>query len=347
MSKRVSTLTTNKADVSRWDAYVDKNEAGSFFHLAGWMRVIQDVYGHTPHYLYLEQDGVLKGVLPLVEQNSRLFGHTLISTPFCVYGGAIADDEESLLELEQEAARLGKMLGVDYIEFRYNHARENNNDLVLNCHHSTYITALEDDEQAILQSIKKKQRANVRQSLKNSLESQVSNDVDMVHRVYSESVRNLGTPVFPKSYFAALKNVFGSSVECLTIKQSGKPVSAVMSFYYKDTVLPYYGGGTPDARQCRSNDFMYYHLMCHARQNRQCQFFDFGRSKNGSGSGSYKKSWGISSKPLFYYCQLIKADSLPNLSPDNPKYKFFINVWKKLPLFVSERVGPYLSKFLG
>lgn len=347
MSQSVCKLTSASAEQARWDAYVEKHHEGSFFHLSGWRNVIERVYRHKCHYLYVEKDGVICGLLPLVEQKSKLFGHTLISTPFCVYGGAIADSESILLALEEAAANLGKLLGVDYLELRYTRPRENNSNLILNCNHSTFVMEIADDEQAILQSIKKKQRANVRQSLKNNLVAETTSDSGAVHRIYSESVRNLGTPVFPKKYFQALKDEFGEQVELLLIKKDDEAVSAVLSFYYKNTVLPYYGGGTPDARQCRSNDFMYYNLMCRSKLEKGCTTFDFGRSKNGSGSGNYKKTWGIQPRPLYYYCQLINADSLPNLSPDNPKYKLFISAWQKLPLFVTERLGPFLSKYLG
>ena len=347
MSERVHRLEKNGPDHERWDAYVKSHKDGSFFHLSGWKKVIYETYHHLPHYLYLERDGVIVGVLPLFEQRSLVFGHTLISTPFCVSGGAIAEDDAGLLLLEQAAAALGKQLKVDYIEFRYAVPRENNPDLTLNCHHSTYRMPIAESEQEVLLSIKKKQRANVRQSLKNNLVAEKTTDTDSVHRIYSESVRNLGTPVFPKKFFASLKSTFGDDVDLMRVKKNDVPVSAVLSFYYKDTVLPYYGGGTPYARKLKSNDFMYYTLMCRAKQERGSKIFDFGRSKNESGSGNYKKTWGIEPQPLYYYCQLIEADALPNLSPDNPKYKYFIQVWKKLPLFISERIGPYLSKYLG
>ncbi|AGP82633.1 FemAB-like protein [Alteromonas mediterranea MED64] len=347
MSERVCKLATEKSEFELWDAYVDSHDEGSFFHLSGWREVISKIYKHTPHYLFLEKNDTICGVLPLFEQKSRLFGHVLISTPFCVYGGAIADDDIGLLQLENAAAELGHKLNVDYVEFRYTKPRDNNPNITLNCNHSTYLMPISGDDQAILQSIKKKQRANIRQSLKNGLTAEETTDISDVHRIYSESVRNLGTPVFPKRYFSKLKEVFGDKVELLSIKNGNQPVSAVLSFYYKNSVLPYYGGGTPEARHCRGNDFMYYTLMCRAKANHDCEIFDFGRSKNNSGSGNYKKTWGIEPKSLYYYCHLVKADSLPNLSPDNPKYKYFIKIWKKLPLFISERLGPYLSRFLG
>lgn len=348
MSTQVHTLIVDSEKATLWDAYVEKHPEGSFFHLSGWAKIVEMSFGHKAHFLYAEaSDGTLVGVLPLVEQKSRLFGHVLISTPFCVYGGAIADDADILCTLEQAAASLGKQLAVDYIEFRYPFERLNNPDLVPNCQHSTYFHPLKEDDASILLSIKKKQRANVRQSLGKGLTHRFSQDVETAHRIYSESVRNLGTPVFPKQYFRDLIKVFPEHTDVLVVTHEDKPVSAVLNFYYKDVVMPYYGGGIQDARALKSNDYMYYQLMCHSKSERQCEWFDFGRSKNDSGSGHYKKTWGIEPKPLHYYVQLINAQALPNLSPNNPKYRFFINAWKKLPLSVSRFIGPFLSRFLG
>lgn len=92
---------------------------------------------------------------------------------------------------------------------------------------------------------------------------------------------------------------------------------------------------------------MYYQLMCHARADMDCNSYDFGRSKIDSGAYQYKKHWGMTGIELPYQYHLVKADSLPNLSPNNPKYQLFIKLWQKLPLAVSQWLGPKLSKYLG
>ena len=119
-----------------------------------------------------------------------------------------------------------------------------------------------------------------------------------------------------------------------------------MNFYFNDQVLPYYGGGNSDARYLKSADFMYYQIMCSARE-KGYTWFDFGRSKNDGGPYKYKKNWGMEPKSLYYYYYLVKAEGLPNLSPNNPKYKIFIGLWQKLPLKISQFIGPFLSKYLG
>ncbi|WP_026377201.1 FemAB family XrtA/PEP-CTERM system-associated protein [Aestuariibacter salexigens] len=335
----------SEKDREAWNSYVDSHNEGSFFHLIEWSDVIQDVFNHTPHYLVATQDARIVGLLPLVELKSLLFGHSLVSTPFCVYGGAIADSPEIKKQLEDESVALGRKLSVDYVELRCRKASDNPL-FEVSCQHSTFGWELSDGPEAILAAVKKKQRANIRHSLKKALEVAIDQDADTAYDIYSESVRNLGTPVFDPKYFPALVKYFGDKTEVLTVKSGGKPISSVLSFYYKDEVLPYYGGGTFDARGLKSNDLMYYTLMCHA-QEKGCNRFDFGRSKNDSGAFKYKATWGMEPEPLHYMRALINATEQPNLSPNNPKYALFINTWKKLPLWLSRLLGPFLSKYLG
>tara|TARA_E500000178_G_C16992557_1_gene741582 strand:+ start:718 stop:1773 length:1056 start_codon:yes stop_codon:yes gene_type:complete len=330
-----------------WNNYVDNHPQGSFFHLGEWSELIEDVFGHRSHYLVAKNIhcGSVVGVLPLVEQKSALFGHSLISTPFCVYGGAVADSGGVREALENKALEIGKSLNVDYVELRYREAVTNANYEQF-CHHSTFGWYLASSREEILAQIKKKQRANVRQSLKREMNFRVDKDTNTAYEIYSESVRNLGTPVFSSNYFSQLVKYFGERVDVLTVESEGAAVSSVLSFYYKGEVLPYYGGGTFNARALKSNDLMYFELMCHAL-NKGCTKFDFGRSKDGSGAFKYKATWGMTAEPLHYSRALVRATEHPNLSPNNPKYNLVINTWKKLPLWITRLIGPHISKYLG
>jgi len=335
-------------EFNRWDLYVKSNQQGSFFHLSGWQQVISKSFNHDCYFLYAEEDGNITGVLPLVEVKSKLFGHALISTPFCVYGGAIANSSEVVRQLEQKACQLAEELSVDYLELRYQEKQESS--LLLKQAHSAFGCELPEENEQILAAIKKKQRAVIRHSLKNelsfSLESGKANLADF-YQLLSTSYRNLGTPIFSKSYFVNLVEAFGEDTDIAVIKnKDGQLSSAVMNFYFNEQVLPYYGGGNDSARSLKSADFMYYQVMCNASE-RGYRWYDFGRSKNDSGPYKYKKNWGMEPKSLYYYYHLVNAKELPNLSPNNPKYKLFIQMWQKLPLKVSQIVGPFLSKFLG
>lgn len=347
MTQKLKIRPLNQQDMSAWDDYVDHHPDGSFFHLMGWYHVISAVFNHKPHYMVAECNGKIVGVLPLFEQKSRMFGHALISTPFCVYGGAIADTLELKNQLEHAALELGQSLNVDYVELRDKTPTEDKSPWVTHCRHSTFSSTLAETPEEILTNVKRKQRAVIRHSLANHLSWDSSDNPSVCYDIYAQSVHNLGTPVFNKKLFDALKQAFGERCETLIIRDENRePVSAVLSFYYKETVLPYYGGGTHAARDLKSNDFMYYQLMCLAKE-RGMKVFDFGRSKVDSGAYHYKKHWGMDEEKLHYRIALVKAKELPNLSPNNPKYRLFIDLWKKMPLGLSRQIGPQISKFLG
>jgi FemAB-related protein (PEP-CTERM system-associated) len=328
----------------RWNEFVQADADSTFFHQAEWKTVIEKAFGHKTFFLYVEKDERITGILPLVHINSLFFGNTLVSIAPGVYGGIVASDEQSYLELDKEACRLAEELGVDCLEMR-NRVQKNPE----RPHKELYVTfrkTLDADVEKNFLAIPRKQRAMVRKGIEAGLTSVIDNTIDRIYLAYSESVRNLGTPVFSKKYFQTLKDVFADQCEILTVEHKGKLIASVMSFYFKDEVIPYYGGGTDLARDLKGNDFMYWEVMRRAVE-KGIKVFDYGRSKIGTGSYSFKKNWGFIPEPLFYEFYLVKSTAMPDINPLNPKYKFFIAAWKRLPLAVSQWVGPWLSKDLS
>ena len=317
----------------------------TFFHRAGWAEVLRQAFGHDAHFVYAERDGIIQGVLPLGHIRSRLFGNALISTPFGVYGGVAGGDETVRAALEQAAIERAQALQVDHLELRHTKPRHPDwpakRELYV-----TFRKAIDPDPEVNLKAIPRKQRAMVRKGIDAGLRGETDAGVDRLFAAYSESVRNLGTPVFSRQYFATLKTVFGPDCEVLTVTHQDRLVASVLSFYFRDEVLPYYGGGTALARDLKGNDFLYWELMRRAC-GRGIRVFDYGRSKVGTGSYSFKKNWGFTPEPLHYEFQLVKARELPDVNPLNPKYRLFIEGWKRLPLPVSRWLGPFLARSLG
>jgi FemAB-related protein (PEP-CTERM system-associated) len=331
-------------DADRWDGFVEKHPQATFFHLSGWKSVIERSFGHETPYLLAEDGAGLRGVLPLGRIRSRLFGDALTSTPFCVYGGALAADEAARRALEAEACRLAERLGVDHLELRNLEPR--NPDWPTKPLYVTFRKEIDPDPEVNLKAIPRKQRAVVRKAIESELASEIDDDVDRLWRIYSESVRNLGTPVFPRRYFRALLEAFGDRCEVLTVTDRGQGVASVLSFYFRDEVLPYYGGGVEAARALRANDFLYWELMRRASE-RGVRVFDFGRSKRDVGSYRFKKHWGFEPQPLHYEYHLVRAGEVPDVNPLNPKYRLFVEGWKRLPLPLSRWLGPWLARSLG
>lgn len=328
----------------RWDAFVTAAPEGTFFHRAGWKTVLERAFGHRAHYLYAERDGVMVGVLPLAHVRSRLFANALISTPFCVYGGAVAADDAAYDALIEAGVALAERLGVDYLELRNRQGRHA--DWPRKALYYTFRKSMDPDPEVNFSRIPRKQRAMVRKGIEAGLESGIDDGVDRLYRAYSESVRNLGTPVFGRKYLRVLKDTFGDDCEVLTVTHQGQLVSGVMSFYFRDEVLPYYGGGTGDARDLKANDFMYWEVMRRAC-DRGVRLFDYGRSKQDTGSFRFKKHWGFEPEPLHYEYCLVKSAAMPDLSPMNPRYQRMIALWKRLPLPATQLLGPWLARNLG
>jgi len=338
----IKTLTIE--DYSRWDDFVNANNEATFFHQAGWQEVISKAFGHDTYYIYVEHNGHITGILPLVHIKSLFFGNSLVSIAPCVYGGIVANDEISYRALDQESCRLATELGVDYLEMR-NQVQKTPERPYKELYVS-FSKELEADVEKNFLAIPRKQRAMVRKGIEGGLNSVIDNDVDRLYLAYSESVRNLGTPVFSRKYFQTLKDVFSDQCEILTVLHNGYLVASVMNFYFKDQILPYYGGGTELARNLKGNDFMYWEVMRRAVE-KGVKVFDYGRSKIGTGSYSFKKNWGFNPKPIYYEFYLVNAKTMPDINPLNPKYKYFIAAWKRLPLAVSQWIGPWLSKDLS
>jgi len=332
-------------DAAAWDAYVLAHPHGTFFHRYGWKRLIESTYRYPGHYLLAERDGALCGVFPLGEIKHLLFGHSLVSVPFCVYGGVLANDDQAREALEVDATRLATDLGVDYLEAR-NQWPVRDDWLRKDGLYVTFRRAISEDHDANMNAIPRKQRAMVRKGIKAGLVGELDEGIDNLYLAYSESVRNLGTPVFPKAHFRAIRAEFGDDVDVVTVRHEGVVVASVMNYYFRDQVLPFYGGGVATARNLAANDFMYWEVMRRAVE-RDCRVFDFGRSKVDTGSYSFKKHWGFEPEPLNYEYHLVRASEMPDLNPNNPKYRLFINAWKKLPVGVSRAIGPWLARGLA
>jgi FemAB-related protein (PEP-CTERM system-associated) len=212
-----------------------------------------------------------------------------------------------------------------------------------------YVTFRKEMQAAVeanLKAVPRKQRAMIRKGMQNGLRSEIDIGVDRLYRIYSESVRNLGTPVFAKSYFRVLAEEFSDCYDIVTIVSDQKAVAAVLNFYFRDQVLPFYGGGLPAARRLAANDFMYWEVMRRACE-RGYRVFDFGRSKTGTGAYAFKHNWGFDPTPLIYQFRVAPGHRAPELNPLNPKFRLLVAAWKRMPLPLAERMGPFVVKGIG
>lgn len=344
MALRVRTL--DDASTGAWDAFVRQAPEATFFHLSPWRKVIEQAFGHATHYALAEQDGAVVGVMPLARMRTWLFGDALVSTPFCVYGGPVAATPEAAAALGAHALDLMRRTGVPCLEFRGLHSPNGSTPARSSLYH-TFRRPITGDAERDMKAIPRKQRAMVRKGIQNGLRAVSDQDTGRLHAVYAESVRNLGTPVFPRRYFRLLGEAFPQAHDVVTVLSGDRPVASVLNFYFRDEVLPYYGGGTREARALAANDFMYWEVMRRAGSERGARLFDFGRSKTGTGAFDFKRNWGFTPQQLFYGYRLREGARMPEHNPANPKYRLMISAWRRLPLPVANALGPFIVRGLG
>jgi FemAB-related protein (PEP-CTERM system-associated) len=324
------------ADRESIRAFVHSHPEAEPFQLPEWVEAVEAACGHRAHILVAEDErGRLAGLLPLTELRSRLFGSAFVSAGFAVGGGVLGEGADALA---QAAWALARRSGCATVELRGGHLPEGweRREGV----YASFARDLPKDEKAVLATIPRKQRAEVRRALGFGLEVTIGRDLDSHYRVYSESVRNLGTPVFPRALFEAMVDRLDCDI--LTISRGGEPLASVLTFYFQGTAYPYWGGGTAEARSARANELMYYELMRHSIR-RGCTRFDFGRSKLGTGAFSFKKNWGFEPRPLVY---AVKGEARET-NPLSPRYRLQVAAWKKLPLWLANRLGPPIARGLG
>lgn len=348
LSVRCAELS-DAAHVRAIDAYVAHHPQGSAFHRPAWSAAVEQGCGQTAHYLVAGSGGGLRGVLPLTEVHSPLFGRALASAGFAVGGGAIGDDQAVVDALADAAWKLAGRLSCPSLELRGGSLPSAGGWRLEEGSYAGFSRPLAADDEAELLAIPRKQRAEVRRAQGFDLTVRAGGgeqDRADHYAVYAESVRNLGTPVFPRSLFDAVLDQFGDDADILTVSHDGRPLASVLSLYHKGVVMPYWGGGTRDARAWRANDMMYYALMRHARA-RGCTVFDFGRSKFGTGAFAFKKNWGFEPRPLAYAIRAADGQEPRQINPLNPRYRLQVALWRKLPLALANRIGPWIAKGLG
>ena len=337
------------ADRDAVTAFVNAHPEGTPFHLPAWIEAVEAGTGQRGHLLVATRGDRIEGVLPLTAMRSMLFGKALVSSGFAVGGGVLAASDAAVDALLAEGWRLAVELGCPSLELRggvmptgegWQHKLDS---------YAGFTRPLGADDEADLAAIPRKQRAEVRKALAVDMAVTVglcATDRLAHYAVYAESVRNLGTPVFPRRLFAAVLDRFGENVDILTVWHEGEAVASVLSLYHRGVVMPYWGGGTWGARALRANELMYFALMRHARQ-RGCTAFDFGRSKPGTGAFAYKKNWGFEPRPLGYAIRTADGAAPRVVNPLSPRYRMQVATWKKLPLWVANRLGPPLARGLG
>ena len=335
------------AESARLDAYVAEHPDGTLFHRPQWSRAVERGCGQRAHCLVAERGGALVGCLPLTEVRSRLFGNALVSAGFATGGGILAESVTAAAALAEAAWALARRLGCAGLELRGGMLPEG-----WSLQQGTYAgfaRGLPADEAALLASIPRRQRAEIRRAHGFGLEATIGRDArhrDAHYRVYAESVRNLGTPVYPRALFDAALDAFGDEAWIVLVARDGRPLASMLVFDFKGTCHPYWGGGTAAAKTWRANDLIYHEVM-RLGMARGCTRADFGRSKVGTGPWARKRIWGFDETPLVYAVRTADGAAPRQVNPQSAKYRLQVAAWQRLPLWLANRLGPAIARGLG
>ena len=345
MNVRIADLA-DAAERGRIDDYVAAHPEAEIYHRPQWSIAVEEGCRQRAHYLIAEGRHGLAGCLPLVEIRSPLFGNALVSVGFGTGGGPIANEEATASALVESGWTLAGRRACRSMELRGGKVPEG-----WTAQTGIYVDfrkALPQGDEAILRAMKRRHRS-IRRAREHELEIRIGSgeaDRAMHYQVYGEMVRNLGSPVYPKSLFAAMLDRLGADADILTVLKDGRPLASALNFYFRGAVMPYWGGGNRAARDYSASEMMYYQVMCHGAR-RGCTRFDFGRSKVGTGTCSFKENWGFEPRPLVYAVRTANGAAPRSVNPLDPKYRLQIALWKKLPVPVANRIGPHIARGLG
>jgi len=331
----------------KWDDYVNQHERGTIYHLSAWKALIENTFGHECFYLVaIREDSSICGVLPVVNLNSRLFGNFMVSMPFFNYGGAIADDIEIEQQLNSQLEQIATERKVQHIQYRESEERCNS-ELLVSTEKVNMVLQLPETQEALGKSIGSKRRSQIKRPIREGVSHEIGGKelLDDFYRVFCENMRDLGTPVYGKSFFTNILDTFSDACSICIVYWQGKAVSAGFLIRHKDRLEIPWASTLGYANRISVNMYLYWQILSYAIES-GCTEFDFGRSTIDAGTYKFKKQWGALPQQCYWYQWVPKGAPLPNLSPTNSKFDLAIRMWKKLPLGVANALGPHLVKNL-
>lgn len=327
-----------------WDEYVDSSPESANYHRFAWRSVIENSFGHKTFYLCAKDDaGKIKGVLPLVHMKSILFGNFMVSLPFFNYGGILCDDEITRQALLEAAKVKMRERGASFIELR--HFRDCGMGMATKRHKVSMLLELQKDISMQWQAFDAKLKNQIKKAQKSELTIKIGHldNLNDFYVIFSRNMRDLGTPVYAKVFFQNILKEFPDNTKILTVILKNKAVAAGLATWYKDIFeLPWASSLVSYLPFC-PNDLLYWEAIKYAIEN-GFKKFDFGRSSLDSGTYRFKEQWGARPIQLYWQYYLKEGGVLPEITPTNPKYQLAVKLWQRLPVWLTNIVGPRIVK---
>jgi FemAB-related protein (PEP-CTERM system-associated) len=326
------------------DRFVSESAMGTPFHLSAWRNLVEAVLRRRCLSLLARRGNKITGIFPIGLIRSRVFGDSMVSLPLAVYGGICADDAESYSRLLKAGQSLAGQEGVRYLEMR-NRNEPHASDLPGRSLYVTFTQDLSLGPDKLLAGLPRDTRYMVRKSIKAGLEWTEDLTLAEFYEIYAQSVHRLGTPVFPRELFARLRKEFPQHSRIFGVRKEKTAIAGVLCLYFRDQVLPYYGGSLAEFAKDAPNNFMYWRLMEQSAREGY-RIFDFGRSKRGTGSFQFKSAWAMQVSELPYRYHLVRAREVPHFSPVDSKFHLAVAAWKRLPFAWTKILGPKVIRWV-
>ncbi len=330
-------------DAATWDAYVQGHAEGTLFHTTSWRNAVCDSFPHEPIYLAAVRNGQPVGLLPLFLVRSRLAGRMLVSVPYGVGGGILATDGDAVSALAYAAQSLAQERRCRVIDLRS--AQASIDEWPCVDMYAAFARELPDRAENVPGWLPRKARAAARNA-RDKYRLTVSFDdqhLAAVWRLYSITMRRLGSITYPYRFFQRLIHHTPKRHWVALVHRKGRPVAGLVTFLYRDRVMPYFFGSTEEARGCSAANFIYFSLM---ERGVAAGFrtFDFGRSRrDNSGSYDFKRFNGFEPVPLGYQSFVPPGETRPSLSPNAARYRLARRIWKHLPLMLTQVASARLA----
>lgn len=339
----MSVSLCNGSGKRAWDEFVRLSPLASCYHLSGWRDVVEKSFGNSTYYLKSESEGRIRGVLPLVHLKSAVFGNFMVSMPYFNYGGICAEGEEAAHELLEEASRIAKDLGATHIELR--HARRLDCGLPCKTTKVAMELTLPETPDELFASFPSKLRSQVKRPQKDGLTAVIEKKegLDAFYHAFSINMRDLGTPAYSKGFFRNILDTFPDSTWICTVRMGGEPVAAGFLAGFRDRLEIPWASSVKRYNRLSPNMLLYWTVLKFACES-GFKVFDFGRSTYGEGTFRFKEQWGAKPVQLYWHYWLRGGGKLPEINPDNPKYRMAIRVWQNLPVSLTRLLGPMVVK---
>ncbi|HKV25980.1 MAG TPA: FemAB family XrtA/PEP-CTERM system-associated protein [Candidatus Acidoferrum sp.] len=339
------TLYSDAAAGLAWDKFVESQPRATNYHRWNWKQVIESSFGWPTYYLAAEEGETIQGILPLVWQKSRLFGSFLTSLPFLNAGGIVAANPEVEHLLLNEGIRIARESRARYLEFR--HREEHDLGLPVKTSKITLVLPIVGDSEENWKALSTKMRTKIRKSMSFGLTPVFGGAelLDEFYAIFRENMRDLGTPVYSRYFFEQILRAFPGDTHLCVIRQGSNAVAASFLSGFRDRLEAVWSSSVQKYLALKPNFFLYWNLIIFAGE-KGYRLFDFGRSSIGSGTHEFKLQWGAQPVPLYWHYWLAEGNHLPELNPQNPKYRAAIWMWQRLPLSITSALGPRIVRCL-